>query len=441
MGLTLHAGQDELYYDQNRQFHCVVAGVGYGKTIFGPWWHFRRVLENPKSAESIVCAPTFRLVKQRCMPDYVAHLRSLGFKEGKKKHFDVNWSDHVINVHLYRGNEQKIIFLSGESPESIVAYSVSHAWIDEAALCPEQVMKNLIKRLRCPKSLLRRQILCTSTPEGTNWFHDRFGPHNCRRIRETDFSIGKSALVLHGSSFDNPYLDQDYLDLLIEEFSWDEAYYQNYVLGQWVSLSKDRFYFAFKDRINIGAFPPMLDCKNLAISFDNNVGQMAWVALQQYADRWICVASNRANARTIEEAIQQIVDTFPPLQWRNHKIDVFGDATLYNRNLHNYLTAFDVIETQLKSNYPDLSLRAPRFNPAVEDRMFVTNRAFEKGRLIINKSCTKVIESARTAETDGKRGIRKKSKDKVTHLMEALDMALVNLEPRIIARERVGVNL
>lgn len=442
--LTLHAGQEELLYDQRRTFHAITAGVGYGKTKFGPWWHFYRVVNNPKSTESGVVAPTQRLLRTRCLVDYLAHLRRLGLKEGKKRHFHVNRSSTEMSItfHLWKGHEHRVLFLSGESPESIVAYNFSHVWIDEAALCDPDIMSRCIHRLRCPTHSLRRQILCTSTPEGTNWFYGRFGPHNCRRIEGTDFSIGKSALVLHGSSFDNPYLDDDYRQLLRDEFGWDEAYFQNYVLGLWTSLAKNRFYFSFNEGRNVGDFPPMLDIKRLILTFDNNVGKLAWCGLQPYKDTWICVAANRANARTLDEAVQQILDTFPPAQWAEHGVEIYGDATLHHRSLQSYETGYDILHAAIKAKYPRAILKAHRANPAVEDRLFVTNRLFERARLIIDRRCVKVIESARIAETDGKRGIKKKANDDVTHPMEAIDMALVNLEPRVIERPRArGVNL
>ena len=53
--------------------------------------------------------------------------------------------------------------------------------------------------------------------------------------------------MLHGATHDNPYLDEDYLDAIEEEFGFDSAYYENYVLGKFTSLSKNRFYFSFAE--------------------------------------------------------------------------------------------------------------------------------------------------------------------------------------------------
>lgn len=432
---TIHYGQDVLLGDRSHRDHLLLAGVGYGKTWFGPPWHFKRCLENPKSKESIVIAPTYKLLKDRCLQDYLQFLLDIGFVEGQ--HYRANRSEPSISFPW----GHKVIFLSGEAPNRIVSYTISHAWLDEAALLDEQVRKNVIKRLRCPNALYR-QMLYTTTPEGLNWLFDLFHPDKLHRGENEVISRSESKLVLHGRSLDNPYLDEEYFQMLMDEFGFDSAYYANYVLGEWTSLSKNRFYFSFSDGLNVKDVELDRANRQLYLSFDNNVGCMTWATMQdQPVDENIahCVlADNGANGRNIQDACEQFIQAYPPEDYKNYFITVLGDAALHARSPHSYQTGYQIIEGLLKPHYPLLKIAAHHGNPFVEERSRNTNRLFANKKLFISKRCRKVIMSAKTTESDGKGGVKKPSGDVITHPMEAVDMALMVIDPPKVKRYGAG---
>lgn len=439
MSKTLHYGQSRLLYDDTHRDHLILAGVGYGKTHFGPPWHFRRVLINDRSKESMIIAPTNKLLK-KCLEFYTDFLRDTGLREGRGGHFTVNKSDPSLTFHGLGGRTPHTVwFISAEAPERIISYTVSHVWGDEAALWVEQVKKNLYKRLRCPSAKTLRQVLYTTTPEGLNWLYEQFNPDTVIRDIGTPFSESSSKLILHGSSHDNPYLDEEYLvNVLQEEFGWDADYYSNYVLGEWVSLSKDRFYFSFDTKKHVGDFPIDTSNETLCLTFDNNVGRMAWAVLQNQLGVWVVVAANRANARNVQDATDQVVQALPPQRFNDFNIVVYGDATLHNRSNQTFTTAFQVLESALKKHYHRVKISAPRGNPLVEERSRRTNSLFASNRLFIDRKCLKVIESAKATESDGRGGIKKPADDKITHSMESVDHALMALEPLKIDRYGTG---
>lgn len=437
---TLHYGQSRLIFDFEHRDHALIAGVGYGKTRIGPPWHWLRVLRNPKSKESIVIAPIYRLTR-RCFNEYRDYLNRCGVKEGRYGGVTINKSDLTITRNR---TGQVIYFLSGESPERLVSFTISHAWCDEAALMLRQVRKNLLKRLRCPKAFTLRQILSGTTPEGTgNWLYDVFGPEKVEREADAPFSVSDTKLVLHGSSYDNPYLDLEFLQgVLEEEFGFDPAYFANYVLGEFVSLSKDRFYFSFDQRFNVESRPIDPNNKRLVITWDNNVGKQAWSAIQKQGDTWAVVKSNRANGKNIDDCCNQIFETLPPFDFEDWHFEVTGDAALHNRSVQTHTTGYDVIKANLIKEYPNLQVTAYRANPGVEERSRRTNSLFAARKLIIDSSCSKVINSAKSCEQDGKGGIKKPKDDDITHAMEAVDHAMMKLQPLIIKRSgRTGITL
>lgn len=423
--LTLHYGQDIVLEDYDRREHAVIAGIGYGKTKFGPAWLEKRRTDNFKSKEFLVVAPNYKLLKKRAFEDYREHLALTGYVEGK--HFRYNKSDPSF---YFRKNGQSVIGLTGESADRIVAFTSAAAWVDEAALCVEQVRKNLIKRNRCPRARRRRQILYTTTPEGVqSWLYNVFNPQGMKETESGVIEYSKTKLILHGSSFDNPYLDEEFFSTLREEFGFDENYFANYVLGKWVSLAKNQFYFGFSEAKHVGVYPLEPDLNRFVLSFDANIGQMSWCVLQEVAKVWRCTDENASSGYNIEHACEQFIERFPPVRFRDFAIKVLGDASLHARSVHSHETGFDMIERFLGKHYPKMTFDAPRGNPFVNERSICTNKLFRSNRLFINRSCKKTIESAKLSMSDGKGGIKKGPKDTVTHAMEALDMALIVLEP------------
>lgn len=419
----MHYGQDVLLNNRDRRDHLLLAGVGYGKTKFGPLWMERRRTDNIQSKEFLIIAPTYKLLKKRCFEEYREFLFQMGYEE--KKDYTFNKSDPSF---FFRGTKQNIIGVSGESPEAIVSYNTAAIWIDEAALCEHQVRKNAVKRNRCPKANYR-QILHTTTPEGLNWLYELFKPDDLIAHGNGVHEYSKNKLVLHGATHDNPYLDEDYLDAIEEEFGFDSAYYENYVLGKFTSLSKNRFYFSFAESKNVDDCELDPDNRDLYLSWDSNIGQMTWVVMQSMGGIVTVVDENGSNGYNIDAACEHFIERYPPNNYAGYNIIVLGDAALWARSAHSYQKGYDIIMDKLRAEYPRVECRAHRANPFVEERSRNTNKLLAQGRLRISSKCKKVIQSAKGAESDGKGGIKKGSKDIITHAMEAVDMGLMILSP------------
>jgi hypothetical protein len=445
----LHFGQSRVLFDKEHRHHVLPAGIRYGKSYLGPPWHHNRVRANPRSHISLVTAPNYRLLKLVNLALYLRYLSSIGLQKGR--HYRVNRSSDALSI-IFPATKQRVehtvLFLSTDNPDAIVGFTASHAWGDECALSSEDAYRNVVQRVSDPDAMHLRQMLWTSVPQGTgSWFYEKFGDAKTTRVQGTPYSESKSTLVLHGSMFDNPYLDDAYREQLVDEFSWDENYYRNFVLGEWVNLSTNAFYFKFSDKKNIKACSLLPDTNQFYLTFDFNVDFMSWSALQkQHVSAYkkpvyAVFKSNRSNGRNIQEACQQFIDAFPPSKFKNYRITVLGDPAGYARSTHTHDTGYDLIESFLQPHYPFLRVEAGRGSPEVYERKVCTNRLFAEGRLIIDPSCTKVIESARMAVSNGERGIKKGKDDKVTHAMEAVDMALMQLEPpESFAKRASGFN-
>lgn len=405
------------------------AGMGWGKTKLGPRWHFKRCRDNIDSAASLIVAPDYKLLKSRCLAEYEDFLITVGLVADKD--FRIYTSPGDMRIVFRWGPTswgQTIYFLSGDSPQKIVSFNASHAWCDECGIMHDDVFPRVVQRVRCPNARYR-QILWTGTPEGITAFSNRFSAEECKPTENDRFSESEHKLVLHGATFDNIYLPEEFLQALEDEYSDDPAAYANYVLGRPTSLSKDRFYWAFAEHEHVGAYKPDVTNRQLILTFDNNPVDLSWVALQPDADTFRIVRDNDGKARELGEACEQFVERFPPSQWKHHSISVLGDPALWVRSALTHQTGFEIIRTLLKPHYPLLTIDAPRGAPLIRERFRNTNKLLKTKRLLVNKDCWKTVESYKSVEMgpDGKP--KKKQGEQITHCAEAVDFALMVLAP------------
>lgn len=422
-------GQRRLIEDKEHKYLAAIGGVGSGKTTLGYSWHFLRCIENAESRYSLVVSLNGKYSKIN-FNGYVEYLESIGMQEGV--HFKLNRSA-PYSIKYFFGHE--VLFWSAET--KIVAVTTSHDWADESALFDQDRIWELEQRRRCSKAKLR-QSLQTTTPEGYNHTYEFFASEDMQR--QGRYSIGQNKLVLHSSSYDNHTLPEDFFKGLEERFAWDELYFRNYVMGEWVNLARNAFYFgASEDTIQEIDVNP--EIRELILTFDNNVGKMQWVVLQNIGKIYAAVEAGKGTARNIQEACDEFEKSFPVAQWGNHYIKIAGDAVLHHRSEQTYTTGYELIEHILREKgYQRLNVIAERSNPLIVERSMSVNKMLKELRLVINPKCKRVVHSLRSTQSDGKGGIVKPSKDEVTHAMEAIDHAICVLEPVSIRGGSFGVS-
>lgn len=410
-------GQKRLTSDKTHTYLLALGGVGSGKTSLGYPWHHTRCVINRDSDYSLIVGETGKYTKL-LFKGYISFLESIGYKE--RIHFKCN-RQAPQSIKYFWGHE--VLFWSAET--KIVSINTSHDWQDEPALFQQETTWEIDQRRRCPKANLR-QSLSTTSPEGMNHLYEFFGGPDM--TREGRYSFNDRKLVLHSSSYDNPFLPPDFFISLEERFGWDDLYFRNYVMGEWVNLTRNAFYFSFTED-NIRKCSLNTQTPSMVWTLDNNVGKMQWAAIQRQGHDYAVFKANAGTARNLQEVANELIKDFPPSQFKNWQIDVAGDAVLHHRSPQTYTSGYELLETLLRPHYPHLRVTASRQNPLVIDRSMTTNKLLKTGRLVIDPGCKRVLHSVRSTQSDGKNGIVKPSKDEVTHAMEAVDHALCVLEP------------
>jgi len=162
------------------------------------------------------------------VPDSYNVLVSPVFSQSKKSFMDLAKAAGPNNPLIATSNASELIMtfksgsvirmLSAESGQNLRGFTVSGLLvIDEAAFIPEDVWTTILR----PTTLIRcRKVLLISTPNGTNWFKKIFDWG-----LDPEYKDWNSYRI---TSYDNPYLDLDTLELARKTLP-EKSYLQEYL--------------------------------------------------------------------------------------------------------------------------------------------------------------------------------------------------------------------
>jgi len=217
------------------------------KSNFEPYKKQAEILENVISSESMhhvlvssrQCGKTLMALNLLLYYAINHHdsynvLVSPVFSQSKKSFMDLQKAAGYNNPLVVSANQSELIMqfwngsvirmLSAESRQNLRGFTVSGILvIDEAAYIDEIVWTEILK----PTTLIRgKKVIFVSTPNGFNWFHKLFN------WGEDDAYEDWNSYRI--TSYDNPYLDQNILDLAkltIPEKSFQQEYLGVFVEG------------------------------------------------------------------------------------------------------------------------------------------------------------------------------------------------------------------
>jgi predicted phage terminase large subunit-like protein len=169
-----------------------VGGRGSGKTFAGAW----RILRRAKpGGHYLVVAPTYPMLRDFAWPTLVELARKCCMLRRALT--------SRMQITL-RGGAQ-ILCRTADRPDRLRGLTVSAAWIDEASLVPREVLDVVLFTLREAE---RPSLASTFTPKGQrHWTYERFG------------TPGPGRYLVHADTWSNPFLPQDFLDLVEREAS------------------------------------------------------------------------------------------------------------------------------------------------------------------------------------------------------------------------------
>lgn len=360
MRVELLKHQHELLTDTANRLLCLAGGYGSGKTSAGVHFGISRGFEN-EGLVGIWVEPTYQLVKRVALPEWKKQLDSMEIPYLERKAdlaLVVGYPEMQFEVHFY----------SGDRPERIIGASCAWAVLDEAALLPEMVFRNVLARVRDPSAKLS-QVALVTTPESFNWVYERF-------VKDAK----EGTKLIKAKTSDNPFLPPEYLDSLREQYTEQE--FEQYCNGEFVAMS-GAVYSRFDRAIHCRPCLRPLGGE-LVIGADFNIGKMCWVIGKWDGEGVHFFKEQITSNRNTEEAAEILDATLRKL-FREHgvkyvpnQIKIYCDASGASRK-----TSASRSDTQILRSFGWRVIHNAS-NPLIRDRLNAVNRALMKSLLYID---------------------------------------------------------
>jgi hypothetical protein len=327
--------------------------------------------------------------------------------EKNKIPYDHNKAENTV---VMRDARSKILFRAVDEFERLRGTNLAWFGVDELTYCQEQAWVVLEGRLRDPRAT-RLCGFAAWTPKGYDWVYRRF---------LTDPVEGYEAIV--AAAFENRHLLErvpDFYERLRR--SYDEKFYQQEVLGQYLNIHGGLVYHAFERSEHV--MDVEVDCERpLLWALDFNVEPMCSL-VAQVADGVVTVIDEIVISRgSTQEACEEFEARFPK---HTAGVRIYGDAT-GSRMQSTGSTDYQVIrEFFRREGYPGVSYKVPRSNPPVRERVALVNAKLKSAsgerQLRISRKCRELVKDLEEVSYKPDTGLIDKDKDpRRTHLSDAL---------------------
>ncbi|MGE5569013.1 MAG: terminase large subunit domain-containing protein [Rhodospirillales bacterium] len=346
-------------------------------------------------------APTYPMLRDATQSTLFEILEKNGIP------YDHNKAENTV---IMRDTRSRILFRAVDEFERLRGTNLAWFGVDELTYCQEQAWVVLEGRLRDPKA----KRLCgfgVWTPKGFDWVYRRFLANPVE---------GYEAIV--AEPFENRFLLErvpDFYERL--RCSYDEKFYRQEVLGQYLNISGGLVYHAFRreEHVTDVEVDPRLP---LLWALDFNVDPMSSV-VAQISDGVVKVVDEIVISRaTTEEACEEFQARFP-----RHAagICIYGDAS-GSRMQTTGTTDYTMIrEFFRRAGYINVSYKVPRSNPLVRERVGLVNAKLKTAagerHLVVNRKCVELIKDFEEVSYKADSNVIDKDKNpRRTHLSDAL---------------------
>ena len=362
----------------NYTLDCAVyqGGFGSGKTFCGSLLGILLCLKYP-TIRGLVGAQTYPLVRDTTLCTYFEHLESMGFCEGK----DYFFSKTERSLRFKNGSE--ILFRHFDEPDKLKSLNLGFAQIEEMSDVPKSVFLMLLGRLRQSirpnwKNFHYRLFGHTNPEAQKGWIYETFAinpPPNYR--------------LIIAPTTENIYLPKGFVDELKKSF--DEDYYTQNVLGQWIEGEDALVVKGFSDEnIKKLEYDTRLD---LHLTCDFNVDPMAWIVAHKTDDKVFFIDEIVLDNTTTARATDEFLRRYPH---HEGKIIINGDASGDNRSCTSEFTNYALMLKKLSLyGYQDVGIEIRAFNPPIKNRVTAFNTLIRNAngeiRIFIDPKCKYLI--------------------------------------------------
>jgi hypothetical protein len=314
------------------------------------------------------------------------------------------------NILAMKDSGSRILFRPLDEFERLRGTNLAWFGLDELTYAPEAAWLRLEGRLRDPKG----KRLCgfaVWTPKGYDWVYRRF-------ISEPKPGYE----VIQARPFENRFLLGEIPDFYERlKGSYDERFYQQEVLGQYLHMRGGLTYHTFDrmdhvSELKVDSYLPLL----WAVDF--NVDPMSSVVAQIHGGKIWALDEIVLRHATTQEACARFQETFG-----SHAagIIVYGDASGNNAQTTGN-SDYEIMRDFFRSHgRVPVEFRVPKANPNVRDRVNLMNTKLRPAsgeiQMLVHRRCKELIKDFEQVSYKEDSNLIDKERDRSrTHLSDAL---------------------
>jgi len=378
--------------------------IGSGKSQALCQEAIRLCYQNP-GRMGLLGAPTYPMLRDATQATLFEIL------DGNKVPYEHNKAENTL---MLSDTRSRIIFRPVDDFERLRGTNLAWFGLDELTYTQEEAWLRLEGRLRDPKA----QRLCgfaVWTPKGYDWVHRRF-------ISDTTGNYE----VIRAPAGENRFLLEKVPDFYSKlQSSYDEKFYAQEVLGEYVHVTGGTVYSSFNREIHVqklGVDPAW----PLQWTLDFNVDPMCSLVVQTDGGMARVLDEIVVRNGTTQEACAEFLKRFP-----HHPagVCVYGDASGFQRQTTGF-SDYEVVKEQLRaSSNMDVRYKVPKANPTVKERINLVNAKLRSAagevRLLVDVKCKELIKDFEQVAFKADTFAIDKDRDRQrTHLSDALGYLL-----------------
>jgi hypothetical protein len=364
-----------------------------------------RLSRDNQGRMGLLGAPTFPMLRSATQSALFEILHE------KNVPYEFNKSENLLTLTQWA--DSKILFRPVEEFERLRGTNLAWFGIDELTYTPEDAWLRLEARLRDPVAT-RKCGFGVWTPKGFDWVYYKF-------VAETRH---KSYVTIFAKPMENEYIDAEYYERL--KNSYDENFYRQEVLGEYLPVSSGLVYSSFNRADHL--VPAALDSQaELLWSLDINVNPMCSVVAQRVGNMLKVLDEIVLNHASTEDACKEFLRRYP-----RHQVGliIYGDASARHQQTSSGWSDYDVLKREINGHWTSpRDYRIPTSNPIVRDRINLTNAKLRSAagdvELVVHPKCKELImDFEQVVYKEGTNSIDKDKDKNRTHLSDALGYLL-----------------
>lgn len=390
----------KLFHDSEARFKGFSGPIGSGKSQALCHEAIRLTYQNV-GRTGLIGAPTYPMLRDSTLASLIEIL------EQNELPFDLNKSDYTLRM---KDTDSRILLRSVDEFDRLRGTNLAWFGLDELTYSQEGAWLRLEGRLRDPRAK-RRCGFAVWTPKGFDWVYRKFISNPVEGYE-----------AIQAKPYENRFLlDQvpDFYDRL--KASYDESFFRQEVLGDYLNVQGGLVYSAFRRQVNVREvdLDPELP---LIWALDFNVDPLCTVVAQICQDEVRVIDQIVLRRSTTEQACEEFWKRFGPPRGA---VRVYGDASGASTHTTSELSDYGVIQGFFRDRGCNVNMKVPKSNPTVRERIALVNarlcNAEGEVNMYVSPRCKELIDDFEQVSYEEESTQVDKNKDRHrTHASDAL---------------------